>query len=125
PVRGFHAVAGRPDPAQATQPGSGEHGGRHQPEQVSLRDDRSRGGHRRVGEMGEAVVGTFPAGAGHKKRKRLMLVRTFLALLLGALATGEVAKVNPALYEGDDRVEGLTASPTVDCKDSLQFIGHT
>ncbi|TMH52950.1 MAG: extracellular solute-binding protein, partial [Betaproteobacteria bacterium] len=43
-----------------------------------------------------------------------MLVRTFLALLLGALATGAVAQVNPALYEGADRLERLIAGAKKD-----------
>src|SRR2546428_11577352 len=38
-----------------------------------------------------------------------MLVRPFVALLLGALATGALAQVNPALYEGADRLERLIA----------------
>src|SRR6266850_6060360 len=107
PVRGFHAVAGRPDADQATQPRSGEHGGRHEPQQVSLRNDRSRGGHRRIGEMGEALVGTIPARAGHKKGWRLTLVKPLLALLLSVLASGALAQA--ALYEGTDRLEKLVA----------------
>src|SRR5205807_5023060 len=38
-----------------------------------------------------------------------MLVRPLLALLLGALAAGALAQVNPALYEGADRLERLVA----------------
>src|SRR3989442_15846692 len=69
--------------------------------------------------MGQAVVGTFPARAGHKKRERLMLVRTFLALLLGTVATGALAQVNPALYEGPDRLERLIAGAKKDGELSL------
>src|SRR3989442_13013555 len=38
-----------------------------------------------------------------------MLVRPLLGLLLGALAAGALAQVNPALYEGTDRLERLIA----------------
>src|SRR5438477_12551952 len=38
-----------------------------------------------------------------------MLVRPLLALLLGALAAGALAQVNPALYEGTDRLDRLIA----------------
>src|SRR2546428_8875488 len=43
-----------------------------------------------------------------------MLVRPFVALLLGALATGALAQVNPALYEGADRLERLIAGAKKD-----------
>src|SRR5437588_324551 len=38
-----------------------------------------------------------------------MLVRPLLALVLSALAAGALAQVNPALYEGADRLEKLIA----------------
>src|SRR5437588_1826146 len=38
-----------------------------------------------------------------------MLVRPLLALVLSALAAGALAQVNPALYEGGDRLEQLIA----------------
>ena len=38
-----------------------------------------------------------------------MLVRLLVALALSALAAGTVAQVQPALYEGTDRLEKLIA----------------